>query len=92
MTFDLAITGHGTYTMVTPLTPKAEWCLGTLLETLPEQWVGGSLIVESEFLPAILEALMPHCKVQGKGGSGFFPIKTHSVPPVNAVGAKEKEA
>lgn len=64
---DLALSGYGAYVALTPLTPKAGWCLAALLDTTPIQWQGRSLVVEAKCLPDILDALVPWCTVKGIG-------------------------
>lgn len=61
---DLSIAGFGTLSLITPLTAKAAICMGLVLDTKPHQWCAGGLIVDSNLIPGILEALAPHCRVR----------------------------
>lgn len=72
-TFDnLTVSGHGKFSFLTPL--NSEMCerMHAALETKPFQWLDGSLIVETRYLPEILEFL--GCYVKSVGGSsvGFL--------------------
>ncbi len=69
-TYDLSVVGFGDLAFISALTRKAKVYMGELLDTEPYQWAGDTLVVSSECLPIILEALRPWCTIEGRGGSG----------------------
>lgn len=61
---DLSIVGFGAYVLIAPLTARALMVMGMTLETLPQQWGPGGLVVDVACLADVLGVLTPHCTVR----------------------------
>lgn len=65
----ISVTNHGALSVIRPSDAKARDAMVEVLDFHPLQWYEGGLLVETDFLPAILAALDPHVRIQGRGGS-----------------------
>jgi hypothetical protein len=74
---DLIVSGHGSFTLITVLTARGLAALRARLETKAFQWVRDeTLVVETQYLAGIIEALAGFVEIKSKGGSG--PLAVHS--------------